>query len=614
MFDITCLDRYGDTIQTLTQWDINQSIYIEDSGFTNPPQFHFCNKNTEKALVVQSTLNSDGVLVVPVPNLLITEPYTISMYVYLFEDNAGKTIETIQIPVRQRPQPDDFEFEDNTEIINLSNIAAEMKALNDQIAIAELDRVQKETIRIHNEDARIAAETARATAETERANAEIERDSAEDERSAAEATRLTNESTRMTAETARDNAENSRQTNETERVDAEADRVTAETTRISNETARIDAEDIREDNETTRTTNETNRQFAEANRVDAEAIRVENEITRQTQEADRQTNTATAIENANKATDRANRAAEGCEGIIAGTGLVSSTEKGVANGVATLDGDGKIPTNQLPDELNDISDLTSHVVNTSNPHEVTKTQVGLSNVPNVTTNDQTPTYTEATSTTALTSGEKLSVAFGKIAKAVSSLISHIADATIHHTHSNKIVLDYTTASYTTEEKSKLKGVAEGANKYSHPTTSGNKHIPSGGSSGQILRWSADGTAAWGSDSNTDTKNTAGSTDSSKKLFLIGAESQAANPQTYSHDTCYVGTDGYLYSNGVKVDMAHSHSASKIMYGTLGGQVKANATAMATLTNAQVRDIVVKTSVTEGGTASESNGTIVFTKG
>lgn len=36
--------------------------------------------------------------------------------------------------------------------------------------------------------------------------------------------------------------------------------------------------------------------------------------------------------------------------------------------------------------------------------------------------------------------------------------------------------------------------------YRHPTTSGNKHIPSGGSSGQILRWSADGTAVWGAES------------------------------------------------------------------------------------------------------------------
>lgn len=32
--------------------------------------------------------------------------------------------------------------------------------------------------------------------------------------------------------------------------------------------------------------------------------------------------------------------------------------------------------------------------------------------------------------------------------------------------------------------------------YTHPTTSGNKHIPSGGSSGQILEWSASGTAKW----------------------------------------------------------------------------------------------------------------------
>lgn len=71
-----------------------------------------------------------------------------------------------------------------------------------------------------------------------------------------------------------------------------------------------------------------------------------------------------------------------------------------------------------------------------------------------------------------------------------------------HTHNNKSVLDGTTANYTTEEKTKLAGIADGANKYTHPTTSGNKHIPSGGSSGQILRWSADGTAVWGADNNT----------------------------------------------------------------------------------------------------------------
>ena len=35
------------------------------------------------------------------------------------------------------------------------------------------------------------------------------------------------------------------------------------------------------------------------------------------------------------------------------------------------------------------------------------------------------------------------------------------------------------------------------NKYTHPTTAGYKHIPSGGSKGQCLKWSSNGTAYWG---------------------------------------------------------------------------------------------------------------------
>lgn len=52
--------------------------------------------------------------------------------------------------------------------------------------------------------------------------------------------------------------------------------------------------------------------------------------------------------------------------------------------------------------------------------------VGLGNVPNVATNDQTPTYKEADTMAKIKSGEKLSVAFGKIARAISSIIEHVA--------------------------------------------------------------------------------------------------------------------------------------------------------------------------------------------
>ena len=53
-----------------------------------------------------------------------------------------------------------------------------------------------------------------------------------------------------------------------------------------------------------------------------------------------------------------------------------------------------------------------------------------------------------------------------------------------------------TNDYTTAEKTKLQGVAANANNYVHPTTAGNKHIPAGGTAGQILVNNGDGTAEW----------------------------------------------------------------------------------------------------------------------
>ena len=78
-------------------------------------------------------------------------------------------------------------------------------------------------------------------------------------------------------------------------------------------------------------------------------------------------------------------------------------------------------------------ELQGHISDKGNPHGVTKAQVGLGNVPNVATNDQTPTYTIAANLGELASGEKASVAFGKIAKAVKELIAHLADNVRHIT-------------------------------------------------------------------------------------------------------------------------------------------------------------------------------------
>lgn len=61
---------------------------------------------------------------------------------------------------------------------------------------------------------------------------------------------------------------------------------------------------------------------------------------------------------------------------------------------------------------------------------------------------------------------------------------------------------------------------------------------------------------------TNTKNTAGTTNKTKtKLFLAGATSQAADPQTYSNVNVYIGTDNELYSGGKKV--AHEEDSLKV---------------------------------------------------
>lgn len=99
----------------------------------------------------------------------------------------------------------------------------------------------------------------------------------------------------------------------------------------------------------------------------------------------------------------------------------------------------------------------THIGNKSNPHGVTKAQVGLGSVPDVATNDQTPTFTQASALGNLSSGEKLTISLGKIMKAIADFIAHKEDAVLHittaertnwndanskkHAHSNKSVID-----------------------------------------------------------------------------------------------------------------------------------------------------------------------------
>ena len=81
------------------------------------------------------------------------------------------------------------------------------------------------------------------------------------------------------------------------------------------------------------------------------------------------------------------------------------------------------------------------------------------------------------------------------------------------------------------DKAKLNGLSN----YVHPDTAGYKHIPAGGSSGQALVWSADGTAEWGTISFTDqyVKNTL---NTAVKAYLTGTTSSDTNTGEQVFDT------------------------------------------------------------------------------
>lgn len=72
-------------------------------------------------------------------------------------------------------------------------------------------------------------------------------------------------------------------------------------------------------------------------------------------------------------------------------------------------------------------DFEDHIHNYNNPHRVTKTQVGLGNVPNLAPSDMTINFSEPATLTVPVSGSKLSVLMGLFARAVRNLLLHLID-------------------------------------------------------------------------------------------------------------------------------------------------------------------------------------------
>lgn len=253
---------------------------------------------------------------------------------------------------------------------------------------AEDARVQAEKGRVSAETGRVSAESSRASAESARGTAEDARVQAEKGRASAESGRVTAENGRVSAESARATAEQLRAQAEGEREDAEDARELAEQQR-ADETAGIVAQATAQAGEAadsatlsqswarggtgTRSGEDTNnaKYFSEQAQASATGASTSagaaagsastaQSAASQAQTARGQAQTARdaaqtaasqaqgAKTDAEDAAQRAEQAAEDAE-AIAGGDFIPNSQKGAANGVATLGSDGKVPEGQLPE-------------------------------------------------------------------------------------------------------------------------------------------------------------------------------------------------------------------------------------------------------------------------
>lgn len=103
--------------------------------------------------------------------------------------------------------------------------------------------------------------------------------------------------------------------------------------------------------------------------------------------------------------------------------------------------------------------------------------------------------------------------------------------------------------------------------YVHPNSAGYKHIPSGGASGQILKWSSSGTAVWANENiGTDTTYTVSTGDSNGQIKIA-----PSNGSSYNVNIKGLGSAAYTASTAY-APASHTHAYLPLAGGTMTGSL------------------------------------------
>lgn len=91
-----------------TQWDYGQCLCVDGITQADLNEIHFSCEGQAMA-IIQPAQNTGQTIMAKIPDRLLEDGRNIRAYLYLADENSGRTVYTVSIPVKMRPKPDDYD-------------------------------------------------------------------------------------------------------------------------------------------------------------------------------------------------------------------------------------------------------------------------------------------------------------------------------------------------------------------------------------------------------------------------------------------------------------------------------------------------------------------------
>ena len=124
----------------LVQWDYGQYLQISGIPIDNREiEVHFA-AGRQKALIATTDITETGEIIARIPDELLQVGNELKAYVYLADENSGKTVRIVNMPVKRRPKPDDYTDPEGQSLLRA--IQEELKSKADNVTVEDGEYLQ----------------------------------------------------------------------------------------------------------------------------------------------------------------------------------------------------------------------------------------------------------------------------------------------------------------------------------------------------------------------------------------------------------------------------------------------------------------------------------------